>query len=165
MAKSRRLQSRTQQELLRPLEESDRVLQALVKMATRIGKPFSEARMQQLHDDLVSYPVEAIEWAADTIGRNSKVLPALADFLKLLSTWQYEDAGDRDRSQDHTGYEGSDIYWLFKKIAQIRKNFDRIPTNEEYIAMYKELNQTRKGGTPAAFKDLPETWMVETSFP
>jgi len=166
MARSRRLPKGTQQELLRPLEESDRILQALVKMATRIGKPFSEARMQQLHDDLSSYSVEAIEWAVDCHGRNSKVLPALADLLKLLSTWQYDNVDDRDRSEDGTGYNGGDIVWLFKKIGQVREKFGRIPTNQEYIAMYKELNQTRKGGTPQHYRGLPEDWMCpETSFP
>jgi hypothetical protein len=165
MGRSKRLRSGTQQELLRPLEESDKILAALVRMATRIGKPFSEARMQQLHDDLAGFSVDSIEWALDTHGRNSKVLPSLADLLKLLSTWQYDNADDRDRSRDGTGYNGGDIVWLFKRIAAIREKYDRIPTSEEYIAIYKELNATRKGGTPQHYRGLPENWMVDTSFP
>src|ERR1035438_2014552 len=83
----KRSQKETQGQLLRPQNELDRVLDALVKMATRIGKPFSETRMQQLSDDLNNYPVESIEWATDAWGRNAKVLPALADLIGLLRTW------------------------------------------------------------------------------
>jgi hypothetical protein len=80
-AKERRSPNVTQTTLLRPPGESERVLQALVQMATRIGKPFSEQRMQQFHDDLISYPVQAIEYFCDCWGRSAKVLPALSDAL------------------------------------------------------------------------------------
>lgn len=165
----RRLPSGTQGQLLRPQHESDRVLQALVTMATRIGRPFSEARMQQLHDDLGSYPVEAIEWAIDCWSRNAKVLPALADLLQLLKTWHVTSSEEEtDRSQFGTGYDGNDIVWLNKKICAIRSAFGRKPTAGEYVAMFQELDKTRKGGTPAHFRTafaggMPEDWIVEAA--
>src|SRR5208337_1480707 len=77
----------TQQTLLRPVEESEKICDELVKMSLRLHKPMSEEYQRQLLSDLGCYPVKAIEYALDSWGRNAKVLPTLADLLQLLNSW------------------------------------------------------------------------------
>lgn len=139
-------QSAIQGQLLRPQSESERVLQALVTMATRIGKPFSEARMQQLHDDLANYPVEAIEWALDSWARNAKVLPALADLLQLVRTWHIEQEPEKCecRHLHGRGYGKNDILWLWKKRQSSAKPW----TEADYETAMQELDKQRAGGAP-----------------
>jgi hypothetical protein len=151
-----------QQTLLRPLEESSKILAAITAMALRLGRSMSGERMEQLLNDLAPYPVAAIEWALDSWGRNAKTLPALSDLLQLLRTWFVENEPEgRDCSLDDTGYNSNDVMWLVKRISAIRKTHGRKPINDEYITMYKELNATREGGTPAHYRSLPEDWMVQ----
>jgi len=87
MRNSKHLRNSTQQTLLRPLEESETILRELVKMSLRLHKPMSEEYQRQILSDLGCYPVKAIEYALDSWGRNSKVLPTLADLLQLLNSW------------------------------------------------------------------------------
>ena len=140
-------QNETQQVLLRPQEELERVLAALVTMSHRIGKPFSEARMQQLSDDLASYRVAAIEWALDCWSRNSKVLPALADLLQLLRTWQAENIAEENCDCSHlhgTGYGVEDIRWLMRRRGQHAERFSIAQWEE----LFAELDKKRQGGAP-----------------
>jgi hypothetical protein len=85
--RARRSQNETQQTLLRPLEESEKILSALVKMSLRLHKPMSQEYQEQILADLGPYPVAAIDYALDAWGRNAKVLPTLADILGLLRSW------------------------------------------------------------------------------
>jgi hypothetical protein len=87
MRNSKRSQKLMQQTLLRPLEESETILRELVKMSLRLHKPMSEEYQRVLLTDLNCYPVSAIEYALDCWGRNSKVLPCLADLLALLRSY------------------------------------------------------------------------------
>lgn len=107
--RERRSPNAIQGQLLRPQEELQRVLQALVTMSQRIGKPFSEERMQQFSSDLNNYPVEGIEWAMDNWGRNAKALPTLADILAMLRTWLIPSAG---RKRDEPGCEQCEQGWI-----------------------------------------------------
>jgi len=84
---ARRSPNETQAVLLRPPEESQRILVALVEMSLRLHKPMSEEYQRQILKDLSSYPVQAIEYSLDNWGRNAKVLPSLADLLQLLRSW------------------------------------------------------------------------------
>ena len=140
------LPNETQGVLLRPLEESERVLQAMVTMAARIGKPFSEERMQQLHDDLGNYPVAAIEWSLDVHGRNSKVLPALADLLQLLRTWHVasQTEGCECKHLHGTGYGWEDVKWLLKKRGLHADRF----SISQWEELFVELDSKREGGSP-----------------
>ena len=90
MRNSKRSPKTTQQQLLRPLEESETVLRELVKMSLRLHKPMSEEYQSVILQDLGCYPVSAIEYALDSWGRNAKVLPTLADLLALLNSWMAE---------------------------------------------------------------------------
>ena len=74
----------------RLLEESSKILHAMVVMSNRLGRPMSGDRMDQLLADLAHYPVRGIEWALDNWGRNAKALPVLSDILKLLQAWSLE---------------------------------------------------------------------------
>jgi hypothetical protein len=144
----RRLQSETTEQVLRPLDESQRVLAAMVQMATRIGKPFSEARMQQLHDDLHAYPVDGIEWAIDSWSRNSKVLPALSDLLQLLRTWHVENVQEtcepECQMRHGKGYGKNDVIWLWKERQKSAKGW----STADYEAALSRLDSTRAGGAP-----------------
>ena len=71
----------------RPLEESSKILHAMVVMSNRLGRPMSGDRMDQLLADLAHYPVRGIEWALDkilskplTLGSERRAL----DCLKML---------------------------------------------------------------------------------
>jgi hypothetical protein len=85
--REKRSLNETQQTLLRPLEESEKILSAITTMSTRLGRPLSEERIQQWLRDLANYPIAAIEYAMDNWGRNAKQLPTLADLLTLLRSW------------------------------------------------------------------------------
>lgn len=87
MRNTKHSQNGTQDQPWRPQEESLRILQAMVVMATRIGKPFPEDRQRQLLADLGNYPVEAIEYAFDAWGRNAEKLPALKNLIGILNSW------------------------------------------------------------------------------
>jgi hypothetical protein len=87
MRSSKRSPKMMQQQLLRPLEESETILQELVKMSLRLHKPMSEEYQRVILQDLACYPVAAIEYALDSWGRNSKVLPTLSDLLALLRSY------------------------------------------------------------------------------
>ena len=156
-AKERRSPNVTQTTLLRPPEESDRVLQALVQMATRIGKPFSEQRMQQFHDDLISYPVQAIEYFCDCWGRSAKVLPALSDALALVQTWyaDHSEPTNCDCSHLHgRGYGTNDLMWLMNQRGKSAESFS-ISQWEELMA---RLDAKREGGAPN-WRTTPEGQM------
>lgn len=145
----RHSQSAIQGQLLRPQNESERVLQMLVQMAARVGKPFSEARMQQLHDDLAHYPVEAIDWALDSWSRNSKVLPALADLLQLLRTWSVENVLQQQcepecQARHGKGYGTNDLMWLWKARQKSATKW----TPLLYDLALDTLDQIREGGAP-----------------
>ena len=157
------LPSETQQVLERQPNELNRVVAAMVAASNRIGRPFSEARMDQLIDDLAGYSVEAIEWAMDQWGRTAEKLPTLANILKLLDLWKqdhkpHETCPIECRTTHGTGYGTNDVLWLFKKIQAIKALHSRKPTKDEYRAMFKELNASRQDGTPEHFKGM-ENWL------
>jgi hypothetical protein len=150
MQRQRRSPSATQTQLLRRPHESERVLQALVTMATRIGRPFTETRMQQLCDDLNNYPVDAIEWALDAWGRNAKVLPALADLIQLLRTWHQEKAYDGKCSPEceashGKGLDWNDILWMHQQRC---KSLDREWTDAQWQELLLKRYAVREGGAP-----------------
>jgi hypothetical protein len=136
----------TQQVLLRPQQELDRVLAAMVAMSNRIGKPFSEARMDQLNTDLGGYPVEAIEWSLDSWGRNAKVLPALSDLLQLLRTWHVVSQPEQCecRHLHGTGYGLEDLKWLLKQRGLHAERW----SIEKWEGLVAELDKKRPGGAP-----------------
>ena len=113
MLNSKHSQKLTQQTLLRPLEESEMILRELVRMSLRLHKPMSEEYQRQILSDLLPYPLKAIEYAVDSWGRNSKVLPTLVDLLQLLNVWMADnvacetcgkcDSGWVDAGLDHAG--------------------------------------------------------------
>ena len=145
--REKHLPTETPQTLLRTPDESSKILGAMVQMANRIGKPFSEARLQQLHDDLGPYPVAAIEWSLDSWGRNSKVLPTLSDLLQLLRTWHVASQAEGcDCKHLHgTGYGWEDLKWMLKKRGLHAERFS-IAQWEELIA---EMDSKREGGSPS----------------
>ena len=117
---SRRRQNESRQQTERPLSEQERIDRALALMVTRIGHSMSPERINQWHQDLGGYSIEAIEWAIDTYGRMARRLPALADLVELLNTWQADEipaAGCEPECQARhgKGYHLNDVLWLFKK--------------------------------------------------
>ena len=128
-----------QTQLVRPLEESDRIDSALLLMATRMGKSLTPERIRQWHDDLLNYPIDAIEWAFDNWSRNAARTPALADILELLNTWNVENQPVGETCQcfaEHDrGYNGNDCVWLFQKIVANNGRFQE--------SMYDELDKKR----------------------
>lgn len=138
----------TQQTLLRPLEESERILCALGTMSTRLGRPLNEERIKQWMDDLANYPVEAIEWSLDTWARNGRQLPTLADLLQLLRTWQVDVSFERPcecEDRHGKGYGTNDILWLWKRRQQSGK---KDWTSADYEAAMQQLDKVRAGGAP-----------------
>ena len=145
----RRLQSETNQQVERPSNEQDRIDDALLKMSTRLGRSLTVERIQQWHEDLASYPVEAIEWALDTHARNSKTLPSLADLVQLLKTW-YVDEAPQPRCEPECqarhwkGYGTNDVRWLWKKRVQ-----SAVPWSpNDYETAMRELDSKRADGKP-----------------
>lgn len=135
-------------QLLRPQHELERVLAAMVKMATRIGRPFSEARMEQLNHDLVSYPVDAIEWALDTWGRNAKVLPTLCDLRPMMQTWLFPSSGDCEcKGQHYKGYGINDVMWLVKKRMMGAEKSVKWSL-AQWEELFTELDNKRSDGAP-----------------
>lgn len=145
-SREKHLQNATRQIRERPLEESSKILHAMVKMATRLGKPMSGERMDQLLADLGPYPVAAIDWALDSWARNAKVLPALADLLQLVRTWHIEQEPEKCecRHLHGRGYGKNDILWLWKKRQSSAKPW----TEADYETAMQELDKQRAGGAP-----------------
>ena len=116
MQSNRPSQNEMQPELERPSHESDRIDNALLVMSTRLGRAVSADRVAQWHKDFSPYPIQAIEYALDSWGRNGKMMPALSELLGLLRTYTAEhvffelcgkcDTGwVRDGSKDKAGNE------------------------------------------------------------
>lgn len=145
--RERRSPRETQQALLRPLEESSKILAAMTAMSNRIGKPFSGERMDQLLHDLEVYPVNAVEWALDSWSRNARVLPALSDLLQLLRTWHAENVAEENCECSHlhgTGYGVEDIRWLMQRRGQFAERF----SISQWEELFAELDKKRAGGAP-----------------
>lgn len=145
--RERRSPTATQGTLERPLEQCSKILNALVVMATRLGKPMSAERQDQLLHDLEPYPVQAIEWALDSWGRNAKVLPALSDLLQLLRTWHAENVAEENCECGHlhrTGYGVEDIRWLMQRRGQFAERF----SISQWEELFVELDKKRAGGSP-----------------
>jgi hypothetical protein len=104
--------------------------------------------MEQLISDLGPYPVQAIEWALDSWGRNAKVLPAFADLLQLLRSW-ISDSGMAEKCEcthlHGTGYGVEDLLWLMKKRGEHAERF----SISQWEALFAELDAKRVGGPPA----------------
>jgi hypothetical protein len=149
----RLLPSATTGQPVRPLHELDRVLAAITAMAARIGRPFSETRMDQLITDLAPYPVQAIEWALDSWGRSAEKLPSLSNILKLLDTW-HTDHVEQKCDCDHlhgTGYGTDDIRWLLHERGKHAKRF----SISDWEELFAELDKKRAGGAPK-WRETPE---------
>jgi len=148
--REKRSLNETQTVLVRPLEESSLILNAMVKMALRLHKPMSEDFQNQLLSDLGPYPVPAIEWALDSWGRNAKVLPTLSDLLGLLRTW-YSDTVSEVCECEHLhgrGYGLEDVKWLMElRLAKT------VPGEKwslsQWEELFDELDERRQGGPPA----------------
>ena len=142
-----RLPNGTQQELLRPSSESDRILLALGTMATRLGKPLNEERINQWLADTNNYPVDAVEWAVDSWSRNAKVLPTLADLLQLIRTWYKETEFDPTQNFGNIGqgYGWSDVKWLWKHRCISKQPWD----DGMWEQAMEVLDREREGGAPA----------------
>lgn len=157
----RRSQPETKQQLIRPSNEQERIDSALLLMATRLNKVLTERMIEMWHADLSVYPVDGIEWAFDSWGRNAKRLPVLSDITQLLNTWQgggvpESGCSDECKANHGTGYDGNDCMWLWKRICAL----GRKPLAEDWEKLFAELDKTRNGGQPKAFRDLSADWMT-----
>ena len=81
------LPKETQGVLIRPSSESDKILNALDQMATRLHRPLTDKWINQFLADVNSYQVGAVEYALDSWGRNGKGLPTPANLTPLLESW------------------------------------------------------------------------------
>lgn len=88
----------------RPLAQQDQIDAALLKMSHRIGRPLSVDRINQWHEDLAPYPVEAIEWVMDSWGREKKTLPSLSELLDLIRSWSSTNATHRYCGNCNSGW-------------------------------------------------------------
>jgi hypothetical protein len=88
----RRLPNETQQTLLRPQQESSRILDLLVEMSLRLVRPMSEEWMQQFLKDTNSFPLPAVEHMISEWGASGKALPKLAETNMLLNIYMAQHA-------------------------------------------------------------------------
>jgi hypothetical protein len=100
-------------QLMRPLPEQDRIDSALKTMAIRLDKVLSESVISQWHADLGSYPIAAIEYAADWCGKNLERWPKWKQFTHAIGTWMQE----REQAS------GQDFAPTAREIAKQRKAF------------------------------------------
>ena len=150
------------QTLMRPSHEQERIDSALRRMVLRTNRSLSSEQIEMWHNDLSSYPVGAIEWAFDVWSRNSSKLPALGDIVALLNTWHVENApepGEELEAQRNTGYGRKDVLWLFKKVCAFARDKEKRPSNDDWLRWINELDQRREGGRPSGFAD--HDWIEE----
>lgn len=106
----RRSQTETQQTLLRPLEESSKILADLVRMGLRLRRPMSDAWMAQFCHDTNSYPLAAVLYAIDQWGQSAKALPELSQTLALIRSYMadkvfFETCGNCDSGWIRGGFK------------------------------------------------------------
>jgi hypothetical protein len=140
----RRSQSETKQAILRPSSELDRIDKALFLMATRLGKTITAERINLWHQDLSSYPVDAIEFCFDAWGRNAKVLPTLSDILGLIRTWHKDTDFTTEDEHHGQGYGWPDLKWLWNQRMCSAGKWDA----DMYEAALTALDQRREQGAP-----------------
>lgn len=145
----RRSPKETQGQLLRPVTECSTILDAIAVMCTRLGRPMSPERQDQLLKDLEPYRLEAIDWALDNWGRNSRTLPVIGELTPLLRTWvvdnvRAENCAPECQERHGRGYGTNDILWLIKKRMASSQPW----TEGMYDAALTDLDRRREGGAP-----------------
>lgn len=150
--RGRHSQPETNQQLIRPSQEQEKIDAALLLMATRIGRVITERMVEMWHRDLAVYPVDGIEWAFDSWGRNAKRLPVLSDITELLTTWAGGKVPEYGcESECHAlhgkGYHTNDILWLMKKRMSKHTPGEKWSL-ADWEAAFNELDEKRAGGAP-----------------
>lgn len=146
---ARRSQNETQGQLLRPVIECSKILDAIAAMSLRLGRPMSAERQDQLLRDLENYPVAAIEWAIDNWGKNAKTLPVLGDLVQLLRTWHVDNDPRNScepecQARHGRGYGTGDLLWLWKQRIASNRPWD----DDMYEMAMSVLDGKREGGVP-----------------
>jgi hypothetical protein len=77
----------TQQILLRPLQESNKILDLLVEMSLRINRPMSEEWMKQFLKDTNNFPMLAVEHMIQEWGSTGKALPKLSETKQIIEIY------------------------------------------------------------------------------
>jgi hypothetical protein len=137
-------QNPSQIEMMRPLHEQDRIDSALGKMAIRLDKVLTESVVSQWHADLGSYPIAAIEYAADWCGKNLEKWPKWKQFAHALGTWmqEQEQSTGRDFTPSH------------KELMQGRRRFNEwynSPDAAEVREMIRALDNKMNEGRPRLY--------------
>jgi hypothetical protein len=131
------LPSATTDQLTRPLQEQDRIESALRSMAIRLDKVLTEPVIRQWYQDLGTYPVAAIEYAADWCGRNLEKWPKWKQFAIALDVWlgcREEDAGqvrlpsraeiERSRAEFRKWYNSPEAAYVRNLVQQLDKKMN-----------------------------------------
>lgn len=150
-------------ELVPPLSVLDRI-DSLLKEHLSIfpSKPeLTEAEIEHWHQDLGSFPMEAIEYAFDSWRRNARFFPVYADIVELCGAWRSSQKSssscdDECKARHHRGYGWNDILKLWKMAAAKRAEVNRKLTESEWETLWTELDKWR---------GRPPDWKLDVSFP
>jgi hypothetical protein len=123
---------------------SERIDNALQKMAIRLDKVLSESVINQFHEDCGSYPLAAIEYAADWCGKNLERWPKFKQFAYALGSWM----------QQQEESPGQVFIPSHHEIMQQRKKFMEwynSPEAAEIRGMVRALDQKMNQSRPRLY--------------
>jgi hypothetical protein len=113
-------------------------------MAIRLDKVLTEPVVTQWHADLGSYPIAAIEFAADWCGKNLERWPRWKQFSHALGSWM----GQREEEAGQT------FIPTHQEIIRSRKKFMEwynSPQAAEIRGMVRALDEKMNGNKPRLY--------------
>jgi hypothetical protein len=152
MPRSRQRNDKKQGVLLRPPNESDRILQLVQEMGGQFQREMEESDFQRWLRDLARFPIAAIEFAFEKWHENGRFFPQPADIRDLCNAWTpnipvYMDGCNALCKLRHgKGYGTADVLWLYGQYMKKRKGS---ALNEPEIEILLDMLDKHRKHAPA----------------
>lgn len=143
MSQRRAAPTEPSEQLTKPLREresQDRIEAALQRMAIRLDKVLSESIINQWYEDLGSYPIVAIEYAANECGEYLDRWPKWKQFKSYLTAWM-DKCEERDKESPIPSPEE-----IQRRRREFKEWYDSPQANEVrqmVSALDKKMNEGR----------------------
>lgn len=150
MPRSKQASDKRQGVLLRPSNESDRILQLIQEMGSQFQRELDESDFQRWLRDLARFPMQAIEFAFEKWHENGRFFPQPADIRDLCNAWApqakaYMDGCDAICKVRHgNGYGATDIMWIYGQYEKQRQALGRALSEAEVEEILVALDKHRK---------------------
>ena len=148
MKRSRAKKKSGQGELLRPLIESERILELLRVQAQQFKYVLEDEETHRWLRDLNKFKIDAVVWAFENWRLNGHFFPVPDDIISQCEAWEPAPAGPIRYANHGEGYSENDILSLWKSFTSLREQLKR-PLNDEEISTLLDILDKKRGRSPA----------------